>query len=188
MVNRGDAIGWGEWRDLPMEKQMGWRVPMSMMLDLPHLRSQYNVLLVDEYLRYHGMDPGKEWSNGAWHRTDYLAPNMTIFVVKNEEYDPEGWVRVDSRDTMFKAHTNKHHDHSHEHGHGAMDKRAMPEVPGQGELHDKLTSMIGNDLVLDWNKARIAVAGFVNSTRDKAEVEEFLWANGWATLHTFAGA
>ncbi|KAG8844180.1 hypothetical protein FRB96_003249 [Tulasnella sp. 330] len=173
MVNRGDAIGWDEWRDLPMEKQMGWRVPMSMMLDLPHLRSKYNVILVEEYLRFHGMDPGKEWSNGAWHRTDYLAQNMTILVVKNQEYDPEGMVRVDNRDAIFKAH-DPHHPHDRSYEHGAMGKRAMPEIPGQGELHDKLTAVIGNDLVMDWNKARDAVSGFFNNTGDMIEVEEFL--------------
>lgn len=30
MVNRGDAIGWGEWRNLPIEKQMGWRIPIEV--------------------------------------------------------------------------------------------------------------------------------------------------------------
>ncbi|KAG8846768.1 hypothetical protein FRB96_001793 [Tulasnella sp. 330] len=185
MVNRGDAIGWGEWRDLPMEKQMGWRVPMSMMLDLPHLRSQYNVILVDEYLRFHNMDTGKEWSNGAWHRNDYLAPNMTIFVVKNEEYDPEGMVRVDSRNAMFMAHKH-HHDHSHEHN--AAERRTMPEAPGKGQFQNQLKAMLGDELVMDWNKAQVAVADFVNNTRNTEEIEELLWANGWATLHTFSGA
>ncbi|KAG9038130.1 hypothetical protein FRB95_002570 [Tulasnella sp. JGI-2019a] len=182
MVNRGDAIGWGEWRDLPMEKQMGWRVPMSMMLDLPHLRSKYNVLVLDEYLRYHGMDPGKEWSNGAWHRSDYLGKDMTIFVVRNTEYDPEGMVRVDDKKALFER-MEGHGEHNHR-----KTRRAMPAIPGEGPLHDRLVSAIGNELVMDWYKAQGAVYSFVNDTWNAEEVEDVLWKNGWATLHTFAGA
>lgn len=37
MVNRGDAIGWGEWRGLPIEKQMGWRVPVGVCISRSRL-------------------------------------------------------------------------------------------------------------------------------------------------------
>ncbi|KAI0308457.1 hypothetical protein OF83DRAFT_1180803, partial [Amylostereum chailletii] len=41
MVNKGDAIGWEEWRTLPIEQQMGWRLPMSLMLNLTHIREKH---------------------------------------------------------------------------------------------------------------------------------------------------
>lgn len=183
MVNRGDAIGWGEWRTLPIEKQMGWRIPMSMMLDLPHLRETYNVILIEEYLRLHGMDPGKEWSNGAWHRTEYLAPgkNMTLFQVKNNEYDPEGVVRVDSRFTLMKKVYGEGHHHEHE-------ERDMPSVEGEGQVHEKLKAALGNDLAMDWSRVQMALSDMLVDTRDAESMEKLLAENGWATIHTFAGA
>jgi hypothetical protein len=54
MVNKGDAIGWGEWRDLPIEQQMGFRIPIAVMLDIPHLRKTHNVITIAEYLRLQG--------------------------------------------------------------------------------------------------------------------------------------
>ena len=38
MVNKADAIGWDEWRELPYEQQMAFRIPISLVLDLPRLR------------------------------------------------------------------------------------------------------------------------------------------------------
>src|SRR5882762_4686690 len=36
MVNKGDAVGWDEWRDMPIEKQMGFRIPISVMVNITH--------------------------------------------------------------------------------------------------------------------------------------------------------
>lgn len=71
MVNRGDAVGWGEWKKLPVEQQMGWRIPIEVMLDIPHLRSTRSVVLVSEYLRLQGLRVQQEWASGAWHTRDY---------------------------------------------------------------------------------------------------------------------
>ncbi|KAG8712048.1 hypothetical protein FRC08_015090 [Ceratobasidium sp. 394] len=94
MVNRGDAIGWGEWRNLPIEKQMGWRVPVGVMLDLNHLRKTHSVVTVAEYLQLNGMSPSTEWSNGAWHRENYQnGGKLSIHVIPNNEYDPAPMLR-----------------------------------------------------------------------------------------------
>lgn len=176
MVNRGDAIGWGEWRDLPIEKQMGWRVPMDTMLDLPHLRKTWPVILVREYLELHGMDPNKEWSNGAWHRTDYLADKAdgskyTLFNVKNNLYDPDNVVRVDRKEPFIK--------------------KGIKEEADSGSIGLKLYSMMtskNSKNVIDFEDARSAVEGSMKNRNDDKELEKLLEDNGWVVLHTYAGA
>jgi hypothetical protein len=56
MVNKGDAIGWEEWRKLPYEQQMGFRIPITLMFDLPRLRARYPIITASEYLRLHGQE------------------------------------------------------------------------------------------------------------------------------------
>jgi hypothetical protein len=77
MVNKGDAVGWNEWRDLPMEQQLAWRIPIEVMLDIPHLRSVHPVILVSEYLRLQGIRVEKEWASGGWHTQDYHDGKQT---------------------------------------------------------------------------------------------------------------
>ncbi|KAG8903163.1 hypothetical protein FRB99_003664 [Tulasnella sp. 403] len=169
MVNRGDAIGWQEWRHLPIEKQMGWRVPLDVMIDLPHLRKTHNVLLISEYLRLKGMDPNIEWSNGAWHRTDYLGdnPKATLQVVPNGEYDPSTILRVDNKKALEAAGVSSE---------------------GRGPVYQKLVALQGTKSVLDWQETRVALADHLKDSKDDAELEKLLADNGYATLHTFAGA
>ncbi|KAG8895708.1 hypothetical protein FRC01_012239 [Tulasnella sp. 417] len=176
MVNRGDAIGWGEWRDLPIEKQMGWRIPMDTMLDLPHLRKTWPVILVREYLEMHGMDPNKEWSNGAWHRTDYLVEladgsKFSLYNVKNNVYDPENVVRVDSREPFIQ--------------------RGIKEDADTGSVGLKLYSAMtskNSKNVIDLDDARNAVGDLMKNQRDDNELQKLLEENGWVVLHTYAGA
>lgn len=176
MVNRGDAIGWGEWRDLPIEKQMGWRVPMDTMLDLPHLRKTWPVILVREYLELNGMDPNKEWSNGAWHRTDYLADKpdgskFTLFNVKNNVYDPDNVVRVDRLEPLLKKGIREDADTS------TIALR----------LYSTMTSKNSKN-VIDFHDARTAIADLMKDQNDDKELERLLEENGWVVLHTYAGA
>ncbi|KAG8904900.1 hypothetical protein FRC01_008555, partial [Tulasnella sp. 417] len=176
MVNRGDAIGWGEWRGLPIEKQMGWRIPMDTMLDLPHLRKTWSVILVREYLEMHGMDPNKEWSNGAWHRTDYLAEKAdgskyTLYNIKNNLYDPKNVVRVDTREPFIQ--------------------RGIKEDADTGSVGRKLYSAMNSKNsknVIDLDDARNAVGDLMKDRRDDQELQRLLEENGWVVLHTFAAA
>ncbi|KAG8909061.1 hypothetical protein FRC01_007170, partial [Tulasnella sp. 417] len=176
MVNRGDAIGWGEWRELPIEKQMGWRIPMDTMLDLPHLRKTWPVILVREYLEMHDMDPNKELSNGAWHRTDYLAEKAdgskyTLYNIKNNLYDPKNVIRVDSREPLIQ--------------------RGIKEDADTGSVGLKLYSAMGSKNsknVINLDDARKAVGDLMKDRSDDQELQRLLEENGWVVLHTFAAA
>jgi hypothetical protein len=105
MVNRGDAVGSEEWRELPIEQQMAFRIPISVMLDLRHLRARHPVITVSEYLRLHGQDPDSESSNGSWLRESYHTyPNVfesnrtktpSPSIIHHHWYDPSGTTRVD---------------------------------------------------------------------------------------------
>lgn len=105
MVNKGDAIGWDEWRKLPIEEQMAWKIPITNMLNLTHLRHTHPVILTSEYLRMHNFSEDSEWRNGAWLRVSYHdhanitqsdpKKRPTLHVIENHWFDPKGLNRVD---------------------------------------------------------------------------------------------
>jgi hypothetical protein len=112
MVNKNDAIGWNEWRKLPVEDQMAWRIPITMMFNLTHLRRTHPVILTSEYLRLHNFSTDVEWSNGAWLRSTYHE-HANVFesdpdrkpslqVIENSWYDPRGINRVDVLPTHMR--------------------------------------------------------------------------------------
>ncbi|CEL57748.1 hypothetical protein RSOLAG1IB_02492 [Rhizoctonia solani AG-1 IB] len=164
MVNRGDAIGWGEWRNLPMEKQMGWRVPIGLILDINYLRKAHPVVTIAEYLQLNGMPPSIEWSNGAWHREMYQNNGeMSIHEIPNNEYDPEPMVRVE----MLPSHP-----------------------PGnENTLFSKiLFAALGNKrTVMDLDEAAGILRGHVEFSGD-SQLEDILRENGWEVLHTYRSA
>jgi hypothetical protein len=104
MVNRGDALGSDEWRELPIEQQMGFRIPISVIVNVTHLRNRQPVITASEYLRLHGQDPENESSDGFWPRESYhthanvFETNKTktpsLFVIKNHWYEYGGTNRV----------------------------------------------------------------------------------------------
>ncbi|KAG9098381.1 hypothetical protein FRC06_006468 [Ceratobasidium sp. 370] len=164
MVNRGDAIGWGEWRNLPIEKQMGWRVPIGVMLDLNHLRKTHSVVTVAEYLELNGMPASTEWSNGAWHRENYQnGGKLSIHVIPNNEYDPAPMVRVDN--------LPKH-------------PAGRDSTPLSRALYEKLGE---KRIVMDLPEAADLVRGHAEFADDD-QLEAILRENGWEVLHTFRGA
>lgn len=72
MVNKNDALYSTEWANLPIERQMAWRLPISLFFDIERMRREYGpVVTVGEYLALHGLDPNVETSNGAWDRERY---------------------------------------------------------------------------------------------------------------------
>ncbi|EUC66783.1 O-FucT domain protein [Rhizoctonia solani AG-3 Rhs1AP] len=163
MVNRGDAIGWGEWRNLPIEKQMGWRIPMGVMLDMNHLRKTHSVVTVGEYLELNGMSPEIEWSNGAWHRENYQnGGKLSLHEIPNNEYDPEPLVRVEM----------------------------LPSYPPGKEdsyLSKMLFAVLGNKrTVMDLEEAKGVLTGRAEFSGDD-QLEVVLQNNGWEVLHTFRG-
>ena len=102
MVDKGDAVGSDEWRELPIEEQMGFRIPISVIVNMTHLRNRQPVITASEYLRLHGQDPETESSSGSWARQSYsnvFEKNKTrttsLFIIENHWYEPAGTTRVD---------------------------------------------------------------------------------------------
>ncbi|KAH9952603.1 hypothetical protein BC827DRAFT_1274389 [Russula dissimulans] len=199
MVNKNDAIGEEEWRDLPYEQQMGFRIPISVMIDLPRLRARHPVVTASEYLRLHGQDPESESSSGYWDRDSYIShpyvfesnktKTPTQFVIENHWYDPQGTNRVDYIPQSMKNR-------------GKWERHPGPEIgPTAGywpdeeptEISIHLTSLLPEDKsksLISWDTAKTALnesqpLGLeVDLDNDKV-VEQILNDNGWEVLHTF---
>jgi len=196
MVNRGDAVGSDEWRELPLEDQMAFRIPISMMIDLPHLRARHPVITVSEYLRLHGQDPEAESSRGHWQRELYHAqPNVfesnktktpSLFVIKNQWYKPSGSHRVDYIPQAMKEQGDwERYSPSQSQESGGNWSFVEPT-----NISKRLTDLSNFRAgVLDWDAAKRILGTFefepkVDFDDDKA-VEVVLNANGWEILYTF---
>ena len=193
MVNKGDAIGWDEWRELPYEQQMGFRIPISLMLDLPRLRQRHAIITASDYLRLHGQDPESESSSGFWSRESYIShpnvfePNKTLptqFVIENDWYDPQGIIRVDY---IPRAMKNRGNWELHP-GPGTPGEQYLPpEEPT--EISKRLTSALPEDqFVMTWESAKsiLRAAGpFEVDLDNDRVVESVLNDNGWEVLYTF---
>jgi hypothetical protein len=183
MVNKGDAMDLDEWRELPVEEQMGFQIPISIMMDLPRLRERGPVITASEYLRLHGQDPEVESTNGFWPRELYhsqanvFESNRTktpsLFVIENHWYDPPGTVRVNYIPQEMKARGNLNHDKRH------------------SEISNLFWRIDGFDGVLaGWEPVINALRHSVlePDLDDDDVVERILNDNGWEVLHTFAHA
>jgi hypothetical protein len=185
MVNRGDAMGSDEWRELPIEQQMGFRIPISIMMDLPRLRERGPVITASEFLRLHGQDPKIESGNGHWSRELYhsqaniFVSNRTktpsLFVIENDWYDPPGTVRVDYISQEMKE----------------REISQSGEGPtGISRLLWRKTGFAGT--AIDWEPTKrvLRLLGLEPEMDldDDAVVERILNDNGWEVLHTFAHA
>ncbi|KAH9173215.1 hypothetical protein EDB89DRAFT_2068974 [Lactarius sanguifluus] len=197
MVNKGDAIGSDEWRGLPIEKQMGFRIPISVMVNITHLRSRQPVITASEYLRLHGQDPESESSSGFWPRESYHThPNVfetnktktpSLFTIENHWYHTRETVRVDyipeemkKRGGLERHPGPDNYDASTEH---------WPHVEPT-ELSIKLAeTTVDRGFPLDWDIAKEVLKssnqiGDGNLDYDD-DVEELLNAHGWEVLYTF---
>ena len=195
MVNKGDAIGWDEWRDLPYEQQMGFRIPITLMFDLPRLRGRYPIVTASEYLRLHGQDPESESSSGFWLREWYISnpnvfePNQTKtpsqYIIENRWYDPEGTNRVDYIPQAMKSRGKWERYPGPENGESAGYWPS--EEPT--DISNLLTSAIPEGRAfLDWDAAKGVLReefGMEVNLNVDDDVEGILNANGWEVLHTF---
>ncbi|KAG1744265.1 hypothetical protein EDB19DRAFT_1632903 [Suillus lakei] len=191
MVNRGDATGSDEWRQLPIEQQMAWRIPVSLMFNLTHLRETHAVITVSDYLRLHNISVDVETTNGRWD-TDLYHRGVDIFsdsgaepslyVIKNEWYDA-GVVRVDQLPQTMRERGGWNITH------GSVGSWATKEeTPLSLALHDAMTSGAS---VLDWDTALIVVGDEnepigVESSSD-GRIASILEENGWEVLYTYGG-
>lgn len=196
MVNRGDAVGKDEWRELPIEQQMAFRIPISVMLDLPHLRARHPVITVAEYLRLHGQDPESESSQGSWQRESYHThPNVfqsnstktpSLFVVHNYWYIHKGIIRADYIPQAMKERGNWQR-------HSATS--VIQETSGfwpfvvPTNISRRLDiSYLRGDMDLNAAKVVLRASELVPEVDldDDEALEDLLNANGWEILHTFS--
>ncbi len=196
MVNRGDAVGSDEWRVLPIEKQMAFRIPISIMIDLPHLRARHPVITVSEYLRLHGLDPEAESSRGSWERESFHThPNVfesnktktpSLFVIENQWYEPSNSTRVNYIPQAMKERGNwERYSPLQSQESGGYWPFVEPT-----EISKRLTNALPDfPFVLDWDTIKSILGTSklepeIDLDDDKA-VEDVLNANGWEVLHTF---
>ncbi|KAG9099445.1 hypothetical protein FS749_001252 [Ceratobasidium sp. UAMH 11750] len=165
MVNRGDALNSNEWRNDPIEQQMGFKVPIGIMLDLTHLRKTHSIVTVEEYLLLHNLSTSLEWSTGHWHPVNYhkAEPPVSLYVISNGDYDPKPMVRVDR----------------------------LPPGGAKGNETSELSQLLLERLGKERAAMPMADAKEVLSRRMNltgVDIEPILEENGWAVLHTFRGS
>jgi hypothetical protein len=164
------------------------------MIDLPHLRAHHPVITVSEYLRLHGLDPEGKSSSGSWQRELYhTRPNVfestnktttpSLFVIKNQWYDPSGSTRVDYIPQAMKERGNWERYSPYQ----------SQETGGHWPFVEPtdVSRRLANG-VLDWDTAKSVLLSSelepeVDLDDDKV-VEDILNANGWEVLHTFFSA
>ena len=196
MVNRGDATGSEEWRELPIEQQMAFRIPISVMLDLGHLRARHPVITVSEYLRLHGQDSQSESSNGHWLRESYhthptvFESNRTrtpsLFIIQNHWYDPLDTTRVDYIPKEMKERGNWER---YTNSYSLESSGYWPFVVPTNISRRLKNATPEGAVVLDWDVAKDTLRSSELDPEvdldDDDVLEDVLNANGWEVLHTF---
>ena len=196
MVNKGDAVGSDEWRELPIEEQMGFRIPISVIVNMTHLRERQPVITASEYLRLHGQDPENESSSGFWPRHSYHTHSNvfetnqrrrpSLFVIQNHWYQSSSRIRVDYIPEAVKRRGNLE-VRPGPHNYDGNTEYWPPLEPT--DLSSSLAEAM-QDSQMDWDKAKEVLAnsseliGDVKLDDDQV-VEELLNAHGWEVLHTF---
>lgn len=193
MVNRGDAINSDEWRQLPEEQQMGWRVPMSVMLNITHLRRFQPVITVAEYLRLHDLSEDLELGNGQWDIQKYHQnPSVydthppSLHIIQNGWYDPQDLNRVDALPEEMRARGQW----DPLLGDPARDESGGWPSPSKTDAYLILErSLSGRQHVLNFDTARQILQGHgVRGLNSDEDLTQFLKNNGWEVLYTFDGA
>ncbi|KAG2144156.1 uncharacterized protein EDB93DRAFT_1241314 [Suillus bovinus] len=190
MANRGDATGTDEWRQLPIEKQMAWRIPVSLMFNLTHLRETHAVITVSEYLRLHNISVDVETTNGRWdtdlyHRGVNIDSGVepSLYVIKNEWYDAS-IIRVDQLPQTMRERGGWNTTH------GQLGSWTITEeTPLSKALHD---SMPFGASVLDWDTVLVVVGDRHDPDETGSSsvnnIASTLEENGWEVLYTYGGA
>jgi len=178
MVNRGDAMGLDEWRGLRMDKQMGWKVPIEMILDLDHLRETHPVVTMSEYLKLHDISPGVEQGDGQWSDDAYHVRSR---LISNSWWDPPGVIRVDVQRTPLILNESKPgYIHAFE-----VRESVKATLEGMMEIQEP---DLQQQTVLEWVPVQKALLSMEIGVRDDDETELFLRAAGFDVLHTFQGS
>jgi hypothetical protein len=196
MVNHGDAVGSDEWRKLPMDEQMSWRLPISVMLNLTHVRLKQPVITVSEYLRLHNIPEDAERSNGHWDRTRYhqnpsiydqTSRRPTLSVIENWWYDPWEINRVDfiPDDVKLRGGWSSQGGDSNKGEVGSWQDQ--PKTAVYAALEAALPT---RPKVLSWDRAFQVLQdhGLTWEGQSSSGMENILHENGWEVLFTYEGA
>ncbi|KZP31372.1 hypothetical protein FIBSPDRAFT_724960 [Athelia psychrophila] len=214
MFNKGDAIGLDEWRDLPIDQQMTWRIPITTMINLTHLRLTHSVILLSDYLRLHNISADQEWSNGQWLRETYhTQPNIfngrkpTFNVVENQWFDPADVLRVD----ILPEDMKKRGAWTEEGGDWLRAQTGSWQNNATTITNDALYAAVPSDRdrkILSWEEASTALEFDIPDSVEEnfdvdvtslklgqrwdlssaEQIERVLQANGWEVLYTYTGA
>ncbi|KAF8126161.1 hypothetical protein EV363DRAFT_1174586 [Boletus edulis] len=195
MVNRGDATHSDEWRNLPIEQQMAWRVPISIMFNLTHLRQSHAVITTADYLRLHNISTDVESTDGHWDVDTYHVRDTTgdtfpsLHAMENWWYDPNEFVRVDyiPQDMRLRGAW------SSEGGDRSLDQVGSWTNRTTGsEIYDALTDTLSPDgkPIINWDTVRRIVTDGerITSTSSVEEIGDVLRENGFEVLYTYDGA
>ena len=195
MVNRKD--GSDSWKGVPIEQQMGFRIPISVIVNMTHLRNRQPVITASDYLRLHGQDPESESKNGFWsHQHHHTPPNVfeanktntpSLFIIEDKWYQYEGTNRVNYIPEAMKRRGNLERIPKPENY--DLDDYWPPIEPTG--LSRRLAAKLPSEFsTIDWRAVEevlgnsIDLVGEVNLNDNKA-VEEVLNTHGWEVLRTF---
>ncbi|KAH7913488.1 hypothetical protein BJ138DRAFT_1111447 [Hygrophoropsis aurantiaca] len=194
MINKGDATSHSDWRGLPVNERMAWKIPITLMFNLTHLRHTHSVMLISEYLRLQGLSPQDESSDGQWSSSKYHTKgalgNMypSLYEIENNKFDPTGTNRVDLLTAGMKSRgqwcpPGRHEDDcEHE---GWKDSMKSP-------LCLSLEAVLpASKRILDWDAVRKVLQENGDHAWDISTdegMEEVLQENGWEVLYTYEGA
>ncbi|KZT62506.1 hypothetical protein CALCODRAFT_425968 [Calocera cornea HHB12733] len=153
----------------------GWKVPLGVMLDLPHLRSRHNVLLYSEFYALYSLPPSTENWLGTFNRLSLYGTGLSIHSVPNSHFAPPNVLRVDR---LVKPPT---------------------AWVGGTELGEKVRKRMLERLdeggAMDWDDAKVCcwrtfclqLAGGPIDTRHDWEIEKALNEAGTEVVYSFKG-
>lgn len=193
MVNRGDATHSDEWRELPIEKQMAWRIPTSLMFNLTHLQQSHAVITTSDYLRLHNISADVETSDGHWDIDAYRVTNAlgsqepSLHIIENNWYDPDDIVRVDSipEDMRLRGGWSTHG------GDTSRDRMGSWNDSTHSEIYDALMEAVPEGRpVISWESVRRVVVdgGRITPESSVEAIGDVLRENGFEVIYTYDGA
>ncbi|KII93203.1 hypothetical protein PLICRDRAFT_100474 [Plicaturopsis crispa FD-325 SS-3] len=193
MVNKGDMVGWNQWRNQPIEKQMGFRIPLTLMLNVTRLRQYQPVLLVSEYLRLHGLPASTERNNGAWDATAYhknaniydkSGRKPELYKIENNWFDPTNVTRVDRLPQDMQERGRFVSDYQD----ASKGQRGIwGDIKPTPEYLLLEAGLVKGKSRLPWDQAREILEKERQTTINDEELELMLQDNGWEVMHTFDG-
>ncbi|KAH9028798.1 hypothetical protein EDB84DRAFT_1588862 [Lactarius hengduanensis] len=171
-------------------------IPISVIVNMTHLRNRQPVITASEYLRLHGQDPESESSSGFWPQSYHTHPNVfetnktktsSLFVIENDWYEPRGSVRADYIPEAMKRR-GKLERHPGPGNYGGSTKYWPPLEPT--ELSSNLAETLRwHNSAIAWYIAKHIVKssdlGKGANPDDDGGMEDLLNAHGFEVLHSF---